>query len=218
MAEAPIVATLLARWLVNLIGGIFIGCTALVAGCSGRVRPSAGFWYESGNVKLDADSTSKLGGPVRAEDMQQIEQISRAELARAFSGLNIDFTNRRDAHWRVSVVSTVPVAGGSPAAGGSVQLGALGGRGSVAFVTLATIAIRYAPEGATRREMLEGIGRGIGCAAAHELAHQILGKAMRDDETDVDGYEYFSADRKSQYFGTLHWTISRPLLQQKLSK
>ena len=62
-----------------------------------------------------------------------------------------------------------------------------------------------------------GVGRGIGRAAAHEIGHQILGRAMRDDKTDIDSYEYFSADRNSQYFGTLHWTTALPLLQQKLS-
>lgn len=201
---------------VALAAATIATCAAIVSGCSGRTRPSAGFWYEDAIVVLAGDSTGKLGGPLGAEDVEEIRKVSRDELARAFSGLNIDITSRQDARWRVSVVSSVPVAGAPPAAGGSIQLGGLGGRGSVAFATLAAIAIRYAPAGASRHEMLNGIGRGIGRAAAHELAHQILGKDMHDDQTDVGSYEYFSADRKSQYFGNLHWVASWPKLQQKL--
>jgi hypothetical protein len=197
--------------------GVLVASAAILAGCSGNARPSAGFWFEGRAFSLDSVSTGKLGGPLRAEDIDEIEKISRAELGHAFSNFNIDITARRDAHWRVSVVPTLAVGGAPPAAGGSVEFAGFGGRGSVAFVTLATIAIRRAPEAATRRELLAGIGRGIGAAAAHELAHQILGKAMRDDTTDTDSYEYFSADRKSQYFGSLHWTAAKPMLQQKLS-
>jgi hypothetical protein len=159
-----------------------------------------------------------LGGPLLPEDFQEIKDTSRRELAGAFSEFNIDVTDRRDTHWRVSVVPLLSVKGVPAPAGGSIELGGLGGSGSVGFVTLAAMAIRHAPAGASRREMLEGIGRGIGRAAAHELAHQILGKGMRDDTADPDSYEYFSADRASQYFGTLHWAAAGPLLKQKLGR
>jgi hypothetical protein len=64
--------------------------------------------------------------------------------------------------------------------------------------------------------MIEGIGRGIGRVAAHEFAHQILGSAAMHNATDQYSYEYPSPDRASQYYGELHWTIARPLLQRKL--
>ena len=191
--------------------------TVFLAGCFGHSRPTAGFWYQDRTFALAASEITRLGGPLVADDIAEIERISRAELDRAFSGLNIDVTDRRDAHWRVSVVALLSVKGVPAPAGGSIELGGLGGSGSVGFVTLATMAIRHAPANANRREMLAGIGRGIGCAAAHELAHQILGKGMRDDTTDGDSYEFFSADRESQYFGDLHWRAARPLLRQKLS-
>lgn len=196
--------------------GVIVVCGGLLFGCSRSTRPSAGFWFEDGTVTLALDDTNRLGGPLRPEDIDEIEKIARVELLRAFSEFNIDITDGQNARWRVSVTTTIAVGGVLPPAGGSVQLGGLGGRGSVALATLATIAVRRAPHGASRREMLEGIGRGIGCAAAHELAHQVLGKAMREDKADIDSYEYFSADRTSQYFGRLHWAAARPLLQEKL--
>lgn len=186
--------------------------------CAGHARSSAGFWFEERAFTLPADTTSVLGGPLRPEDIDEIEQAAFLELPRIFSGLNVDMTHRQDAVWRVSVVKNVQVQGGSPAAGGSIQLGGFGGRGSVGFVTLATTAVRYAPAGISRHDLLHAIGLGIARAAAHEFAHQMLGGAMPDDKTNSDSYEYFSADRASQYFGTLRWVAAWPLLQKKLNR
>jgi hypothetical protein len=83
-------------------------------------------------------------------------------------------------------------------------------------VILAVNAVHHAPSGASRGIIVEGIGRGIGRAAVHEFAHQILGPEMRDNRTDQDTYEYFNADRASQYYGELRWTTAWPLLQDKL--
>ena len=50
--------------------------------------------------------------------------------------------------------------------------------------------------------MIDGIGRGIGRAAVHELAHQALGLenlAYIDNRTDENSYEYGNADRPAQY-------------------
>ncbi len=194
-------------------------CAALVvvaSGCTLDSRPSAGFWFAEHAFVLSAGDTSALGGALGAEDVDRIERVARAELMQAFSGLRIDITDRHDAMWRVSVVSIVTAPGTPAAAGGSVELGGFGGSGSVGLVTLAANAIRYAPKGASRAEMLDGIGRGVGRAAAHELAHQILSRAMRDDKVNVDSYEYFSADRASQYYGRLSWRAAAPLLREKL--
>lgn len=206
------------RRVRRAIQRVLVGCAVFLAGCSGTSRPAAGFWFEERAFTLASDDAHKIGGPLRPEDIDEIERLSRAELERAFSEFHVDITSRRDAHWRVSVVSTLAGDGAPPAAGGSIQFGGFGGRGSVAFVTLATLAIRRVPSGASRPEMLAGIGRGIGAAAAHELAHQMLSRAMADDTTDIDSYEYFSADRTSQYFGQLHWAAARPALQKVLNR
>jgi hypothetical protein len=77
-------------------------------------------------------------------------------------------------------------------------------------------AIQYAPADASRATIIDGIGRGIGRVAAHEFAHQILGGNNMHNQTDENSYEFPSPDRASQYYGELHWTTARPILEQKL--
>ena len=52
-------------------------------------------------------------------------------------------------------------------AGESHVFGPLESWGSVGFLILAHNAIQYAPPGASRQTIVEGIGRGIGRAAVH---------------------------------------------------
>jgi hypothetical protein len=103
-----------------------------------------------------------------------------------------------------------------PNAGESMALGFLGGSGGVSFDLVALKAIQYAPQGASRRTIIEGIGRGIGRVAAHEFGHQILSVGLVHNSGDENSYEYPSPDRAAQYYGDLHWTSARPLLEQKL--
>ena len=180
---------------------------------------AAGFWYENGSFALPADATARLGGPLTPHEIESIETISSAELERALSGLRIGITRRQDAFWRVEVLQHAPRRlGPLPSAGEAFGLGPLGGSGSVAFETLALNGIRHAPAGASREVMIAGIGRGIGRAAAHEFAHQILGAVAIHNRTDENSYEYFDSNRASQYYGELHWTSAWPLLQQKIGK
>lgn len=180
----------------------------------------AGFWYEDGSFTLPTQLTAKLGGPLTQPEIESIKQISRSELERAFADLRIRFTESRTAFWRVGVFQTARGFGAHPLpnAGQAVVLGPLGGAGAVSLELVAIKAIQFAPAGASRQQMIDGIGRGIGRVAVHEFAHQILGVAVVHNSTDENSYEYHSHDRASQYYGDLHWTIARPLLQQKLGR
>lgn len=173
----------------------------------------AGFWFEPVTIK------SALLGPVMPEEMAGIETMARRELARAYGGLRIRFTDRREMKYQVKVVQDVRdlrfdrevnVAGQSRAMAG------LGGRGEVSFTFLANSAIVYAAEDADRASILEGIGRGIGRAAAHEFAHQLLPSAPLHASRDRNSYEYRSAARSQQYYGELHWDLAKPLLEARL--
>ena len=64
---------------------------------------------------------------------------------------------------------------------------------------------------------MTAIGRGIGGAAVHELTHQLLPRAPIHDSRDPASYEYRSAARAEQYYGTLRWDIARPLLERRLA-
>ena len=83
------------------------------------------------------------------------------------------------AFWRVEVVRTLRRRGPLPNAGESIPRGWLGGSGAVSFDLVALKALQYAPAGATRQTIVDGIGRGIGLVAAHELAHQMIHSARR---------------------------------------
>jgi hypothetical protein len=99
--------------------------------------------------------------------------------------------------------------------GESRRIAGLGGQGAVNFQLLSNSAIAYAPEGANRAEIIEAIGRGVGRAAVHEFAHQLLGTFPIHDSKDRQSYEYPTADRREQYYGDMHWDIAGPLLKEK---
>jgi hypothetical protein len=181
---------------------------------------TVGFWYEDFPMVLDRGATRQLGGPLTPAEIDAIKRTSRTELERAVAGLRVNVTEDRRAFWRIKVVSDVGAGlrrRQLPSAGEARVLGPLGGDASVGFVVLGMTALTYAPPAAVRQDIIDGIGRGIGRAAAHELGHLILGGEFRD-AADEDSYEYGSPNRRSQYYGVLHWTTAWPLLQKKIGK
>src|ERR1041384_1716272 len=172
------------RMRIRMSATAAIGATAVVAGTAGaaaiawRASSStidAGFWWnEDAPFLLSEDDARKIGGMLTAAELPRIQQISRAEVERAYTNLRVNITDHHDAFWRVSVIGepitvnrnhiTSPFA----LAGQSHVFGPLGGFGSVGFLILAHNAIEYAPDGASRAEIVDGIGRGIGRAAVHE--------------------------------------------------
>ena len=136
-----------------VIGAIAVIATmsvfAVVRWQTARTAIEAGFWYDDGSFALSVDDVVKIGGPLTAQEMATIRQVSRAEVERALAHLRISVTENRTAFWRVAVVGTTrtnptfkyPFA----AAGESHVFGPLGGWGSVGFLILAHNAIEYAP-------------------------------------------------------------------------
>lgn len=174
---------------------------------------TAGFWFDDVTFELPPAQTARLGGAIDEQARRRIRSVARSELRAAFSGLRIEFSEDRGAFYRVRVTQQSVVPG---AAGQSHVLMPLGGQGSVGFATLASQAIAHAPPDADRETIIEGIGRGIGRAAVHEFAHQILAGVNLHAGTDDRSYEYASADRPAQYYGEMHWTIAWSRLEAKL--
>lgn len=189
---------------VTIMTVVAMASVSLVPGCGPRIA-TAGFWYEDVPFALPAHAAEKLGG-----------LLTDAELERAFAGMRISMTDHHDAFWRVEVVRALRGRGPLPNAGESMPHGFLGGSGGVSFDLVALKAIQYAPPGATRQTIVDGIGRGIGRVAAHEFAHQILNTSAVHNAADEHSYEFPSPDRAAQYYGELHWTTARPLLEQRL--
>lgn len=214
--------------LIGTIAVLVVAVTAaVVAWRASSATIEASFWWDDAPIGLSPDDATKIGAPLTADELRSIEATSRDEVRRAYADLRINITDRRGGFWRVAVVgapltttrnrTTYPFS----FAGESRVFGPLGGSGSVAFAILAHNAIEYAPPGASRRQIVDGIGRGIGRAAIHEFAHQALGLdnlSSLDNRTDPDSYEYANADRPSQYYGELRWTTAWPMLQQKFGR
>lgn len=187
-----------------------------LAGCARPARTEAGFWFDD-----VAFRSARLGGPLTGEDLRAIERTARAELERAFAGLPIRLTDRRDALFRIRVAQEVRdrrLRGNWGVAGESFAVPGLGGHATVSFLFLASGATAQAPDDLSRADLLEAIGRGIGRTAAHELAHLLLPTAPIHDSTDVRSYEFDSAARREQYFGDMRWALARPWLEERLRR
>ncbi len=182
--------------------------------CAQERVVEAGFWFEPVSY-----SSSRIGHPLTRSEIDTIDRSARAEIAKAFDGLPLTVSDRRDARYRVRVVQDVRdprFRGDVAVAGESQSVGGVGGAGSVNFRLLASYADTFAPPGADRAEIVAAIGRGVGRAAVHELAHQLLGRRADIHATrDPASYEYDSAARREQYYGDMHWDIAWPLLQRR---
>lgn len=198
---------------ILVAAGAFYWLTTARSACR---EIEAGFWFEQ-----VAFSSSRLGGALAAQDMETISSIARSELADAFRGLGIALSDRRDARYRIHVVQELqdarfrrPVS--VPAESRSMP--GFGGQGAVSFSWLASGAVGYAPDGASRQDIVEAIGRGVGRAAVHEFTHLILPNAPIHDSKDIGSYEYASAARREQFFGEMHWDMAWPLLQERAAR
>jgi hypothetical protein len=205
--------------------GILLGIVALVAvlGIYGLAKWraqhfvwQAGFWFEDVTFEVPHLRAAGYGGPLTDEEKQTIERIALAELRAAFAGLRIVFSDNRNAHYRVCVVQQYPEGRGTGAAGQSRAVRVVGGNGSVNFLMLASQAISHAPPGTDRAAIVTAIGTGIGRAAVHEFAHQIIPGVPIHNSKDDRSYEFGFSSRPGQYYGEMHWDIGWPALFAKL--
>lgn len=206
-----------------VIGGFAVLAAAVVFGLvrwqGARSTTEAGFWFAPDAFELSPHDESRIGGPLSEAEQEMVSHVARAELVKAFSGLRIVVTDNPSAFWRMEVRRETTVRRRYfPSSAESYALGPLGGRGVVSFSVIASHAVHFAPPDASRESIITGIGRGIGRAAAHEFAHQILSPLSIHDGEDVNSYEYWHASRASQYYGELHWTRAGPLLEARLAR
>jgi hypothetical protein len=202
------------NWRIGLaaVAIVAVLCVALFRGA--RPGVDVCFWYEEFPFTFSAPVTAALGGPLTASEIDAIKQISHGELTRAFSGLKVTFTDRREVPWTVGVQQALERRKGQklPNAGETFAMGPLGARSLVDFTEVLMAAIAHAPAGTPRQQLVAGIGRGVGRVAVHELAHGLLGAGAMDNRTDDHSYEYFTHNRPSQYYGELHWARAWPVL------
>jgi hypothetical protein len=193
-----------------LIGLLFLGP---LAGCTRERSAALGFWFDPVTYR-----SARFGDPVTTEELETIARVARAELTRAFAGLRIAVSDRRDARYRVRVLQQLRdprFRGGVEVAGASRAISMFGGDGAVNFSMLAAYAESFAPPDADRATIVAAIGRGVGRAAVHEFTHQLLGSALIDRNEDVRTYEFGSAARREQYYGDMHWGDAWPVLRRR---
>ena len=205
------------------IAGLAV-CLALIGVLEWKSRTHvtrAGFWFEDVTYGPSEVQAPRLGAAITAEEMTRIQSIAWSELGAAYSGFRVAFSADRGAMYTVRVIQSTkhhPLSAfpwSFEAAGESRPVRRFGGTGVVNFRLLANYAIMHAPAGAARTEMMAGIGRGIGRAAAHEFAHLFLASAAFHRSQDAESYDYDSADRAVQYYGQLRWDVAGPLLRKQ---
>lgn len=176
-----------------------------------RPRPvEAGFWLE----RLTYDLIG-LGGPLTPRELALVETAARDEIRRAFAGVAVRVSPRRDARYVVTVVPhlyDLRVRRTSEVFGNARAMRGFGGRGAVNFYAVASAAAAYAPQDATRQDVVGAIGRGVGRVAIHEFTHLFLPRVPIDASDDPLSYEYGHAARREQYYGELRWGFARPIL------
>ena len=199
--------------------------TCLIAGAAGyalytaRSQPAsveAGLWFDD-----VAFSSNRLGESLTPAEIATIEDVARAEVRDAFRGLSITLSARHDAPYTLRVAQEVldrRFKRDVGVAGQSRGIAGFGGSGVVSFDFLANGAMAWAPDDATRAEMVAAIGRGVGRTAVHEFTHQMLPTAPIHDSRDDQSYEFASAARRAQYYGRMHWDLAWCLLQQRFGK
>jgi hypothetical protein len=208
------------NWRIGFAAATVVAILCVVvAWRSSRTVFVVGFVFEDFPFVVSEGTTAALGGPLTAFETQAIKRTSRDELTRAFAGLNVTITDSPNAFWTVRVRESFERRRWQklPIAGETFLMGPLGGRSTVNFTEVLRAAIAHAPPEATRQLLVDGIGRGIGRTAVHEVAHAILGVyGPMDNRTDAQSYEYFTHNRPSHYYGELHWARAWPMLVDRV--
>jgi hypothetical protein len=194
--------------LVSLVAAGTLACAAMD-------RPvEAGFWLEGVSYdRLDP------GGPFTANERAVIEEVALDEIRRAFAGIAVRFSSRRDARYTVTVVQhlyDLRVRRTSEVFGNSRAMRGFGGRGAVNFYAVASGAAAFAPENATRQDVIDATGRGVGRVAIHEFTHLFLPQTPIDQSDDPLSYEYGHAARREQFYGELRWDFAGAALVREL--
>jgi hypothetical protein len=193
-----------------------VGVCVLVASCGPR-GVELGFWLEPLSF-----ASSRIGEPISQAEYGIIEQVARAEIARAFEDYDATVTANRQARYRVIVVPHLRdnrlVRRSGTYAGESRAVAGFGGSGAVSFEYVANGAMVFVPDDATRATIVESIGRGVGRVAIHEFVHQLLPKVAIHDSKDTRSYEGNSPALIEGYFGDLHWDIAAAALEQRIGR
>ena len=202
--------------LAAALGITVSGMIALERGARHNVV-EAHLWFDSVSYDLRWRA-AEIGGPLTRVESERVRSLAFDELQHAYKDLRIALRQSAGGTYRVRVVQEFPSRLWEAAnpIGEARPLGPLGGEAAVNFFAIASSAIHYAPPGTGRAAIVDGIGRGLGRTAAHELAHLLLFGRQAAASDDRLSYEFESASRVEHYFGTLRWDTAWPRLVERL--
>jgi hypothetical protein len=166
------------------------------------------------NAPLDVgvtftNSWRVAGDTLTASEQTRIRDLALATLRTAFEGFDIRFTDAaKTARW-IRIEDT-PYSRMTFGAAGLTYPASLAS--SVRFDVLANNVLASVHcqhlddcRAKTRAELVDGLGRGVGATAAHELGHQ-AGLGFSHDAACDDCYDGRSSTSYVHFFGTKHWS------------
>ena len=116
---------------VQLLTGIVtlaavVALVPLVNDLSQQRVVQSGFWFNDGAFELPR-GMEDAGGRLTDKELRTIEDVARAELRLAYTGLRISFSDTRDALYRIGVIQRFPPQRGRRrgAVAATVAMGAL---------------------------------------------------------------------------------------------
>ncbi|HMF99309.1 MAG TPA: hypothetical protein VKE96_33650 [Vicinamibacterales bacterium] len=172
-----------------------------------------------------ANSWRIAGEPLTQTEQAQLKQAALDAMRSAFRGFDLVVGEQLSRGAREIRVEDTPY-------GRRLDFGATGvtypasRRSSVRFDVLANVelavvqcrTLSHCP-GTSRAALIEGLGRGVGATAAHELGHQRGFEFTRDSHCD-DCYDGTASTSYAHFFGAKHWSdaaleVMKRTLRQK---
>jgi len=154
-------------------------------------------------------------------DVTATDVASNGDIAYEFVMSDVTISDDRKARYKVAVLPRLRderLVRKGTYAGESRAIAGFGGSGAVNFEYIANGAMVFAPASASRADVIDAIGRGVGRVAIHEFLHQLLPKSPIHDSKDPRSYEGSSPALLDGYFGDLRWGIAQPWLNEKLRR
>lgn len=148
------------------------------------------------------------GDPLAASEQALIKETTFATLKHAFGGFNVRFTEGGVGNRLIRVEDT-PDGPRLYAAGLTYPTSTTSSVRFDILYRMEMMAVRCQRldtcEAKTRAELVDGLGRGIGATAAHELGHQ-SGLGFSHDARCDDCYDGAASASFAHFFGDKHWS------------
>jgi hypothetical protein len=191
--------------------------TAAVVTCACGARPQ--------HVGVVFDTGWRFAGvPLTRADEELVEATARRTLATAFSGFAMSFDEDAATDRTVRVEDT-PSSGHGP---GTITFpGTVGLTLPFSMTSSIRIDALFVAElgvahcasmtscSLSPRELLTGLGRGVGATAAHELGHQVGFQFSTDGACD-DCYDGATAGTYAHFFGEEHWSDAARAIMRRV--